>query len=171
MFQINRLETEALRPPAPCFITRREMLVTAGLTTALIAHGGRPTSAQTAELTQEEADNLQIVSDFIAAWNDRDVEKVVSFLADDARFTAGPVGEIGPLGPAAPVFQSFIPQTTSITMTVQPGSTTVHGPLVTHERVDQMRLSDGTTGGTGTWLAVFGLRDRQIVDFLDFQIA
>ena len=170
MLPINTLNAKTLLR-RPGTVTRREMLATAGLATAMVAHPGRPMTAQTAGMTQEEADNLQVVSDFIAAWNIRDVEKVLSFLSDDARFTAGPVGEIGPLGPAAPVFQSFIPQTTSITMTVKPGSTTSNGPLVTHVRDDQMRLNDGTTGGTGTWLAVFGLRDRKIVDFLDFQIA
>ena len=56
-------------------------------------------------------------------------------------------------------------------MTMKPGSMMARGPMVTHERVDEMNLLDGTTGGSGTWVRVFGLRDRKIVDFIDFQIA
>ena len=88
-------------------------------------------------------ENVQVVADFIAAWNARDVE----------------------------IFREFIPRTKSITMTMKPGSMMARGPMVTHERVDEMNLLDGTTGGSGTWVRAFGLRDRKIVDFTDFQIA
>jgi limonene-1,2-epoxide hydrolase len=55
-------------------------------------------------------------------------------------------------------------------MIVAAGSTMARGPIVTHERVDAMRMPDGATNGSGTWFAVFGLRDRKIVDFIDYQI-
>ena len=151
-------------------MTRREMLTTAGLAAAVLGHADQA-EAQAAQMTAEERENVQVVADFIAAWNARDVERVVSFLAEDARFAAGSIGRFGPLRPPAPIFREFIPRTKSITMTVNPGSTRARGPMVTHERVDEMNLLDGTTGDSGTWFAVFGLRDRKIVDFIDFQIA
>ena len=168
--EIDRLQPENPRAELAGPLTRRELLVTAGLAGALVGHYGRRVEAQGAQPTPEQEENVEVVADFIAAWNARDVEKVESFLAEDARFAAGRVGSIGPLGPAAQVFRGFIPQTRSIIMTVKPESTTARGPIVTHERVDEMRLQDGTTTGSGTWFAVFGLRDRKIVDFIDFQI-
>ena len=70
-----------------------------------------------------------------------------------------------------PLFDNFIGSTTSVKMTVKAGSQQARGPMVTHERVDQMVLQNGTTNGSGTFFAVFGLRDGKIVDFIDFQIA
>ena len=168
--KIDRLQPDTPRAASPAAVTRRAVLGTAGLTAALAWYDGRHVEARGAQPSAEERENVEVIDNFIAAWNARDVEKVVSFLAEDARFTAGRVGSIGPLGPAAPVFRGFIPQTASISMTVTPGSTMARGPIVTHERVDGMRMPNGATTGSGTWFAVFGLRDRTIVDFTDYQI-
>ena len=151
--------------------SRRSALTAAGLAMAgmtITASGAR---AQGRATTAGEKANLKVVDDFIAAWNTRDAAKVASFLAPDARFTAGPIGSFGPLKPPKPQFDAFIARTKSIRMTVKPGTQSAIGPMVTHERVDEMVLQDGTTQGSGTWFAVFGLKGGKIVDFIDFQIA
>lgn len=150
--------------------TRREALSTAGLA-ALALGTGAHAEAQSRTLTAEEKANIKVVDDFIAAFNARDVKRIASYLAEDARFSAGPIGKFAPLRPPMPGFESFINSTTSVKMTVKPGSTQARGPMVTHERVDRMVLQNGTTNGSGTWFGVFGLRGGKIVDFIDFQIA
>ena len=55
-------------------------------------------------------------------------------------------------------------------MTVTPGTTWARGPVVTHERTDDMEQPNGT-GASGRFIAVFTLRDGKIVDFIDFNFA
>lgn len=151
-------------------VSRRDALTAAGLAAATLGLSAS-VHAQRAEPTAEERTNMKVIDDFLAAWNRRDAAGVAAFLAPDARFSAGPIGKFGPLGPPTPAFNAFIARTKTISMTVKPGSTRAVGPMVTHERVDRMVLQDGTNQGSGTWFAVFGLRDGRIVDFIDFQIA
>lgn len=151
-------------------ITRRTAL-TAGGTAAIVLGLGRHAVAQSRAMTSEEKANIKVVDGFIAAFNARDVDTVNTFLAADARFSAGFIGKFAPLRPPAPLFAAFIGRTTSVSMTVKPGSQQARGPMVTHERVDRMKLQDGTTSGSGTFFAVFGLKDGKIVDFIDFQLA
>lgn len=149
--------------------SRRSALTAAGLALAGMSIGAPAAKAQGRPMTAEEKANLKVVDDFIAAWNTRDAAKVATFLAPEARFSAGPIGQFAPL--RAPQFDGFIARTKSIRMTVKPGTQSAHGPMVTHERVDEMVLQDGSTQGSGTWFGVFGLKGGRIVDFIDFQIA
>jgi limonene-1,2-epoxide hydrolase len=150
-------------------LSRRQALAAAGF--AMTALGvSRQAGAQGRTPTTEERTNMKVIDDFIAAFNARDTEKVNACLSPDARFSAGFIGKFAPLRPPAPLFAGFIARTTSVKMTVKAGSTEARGPMVTHERVDQMVLQDGTTNGSGTFFAVFGLRDKKIVDFIDFQL-
>src|SRR3954471_7758775 len=87
-------------------VSRREALGTV----ALMAASGlaRDAGAQTQPMDAEQMANVQVVADFIAAWNARDAAKVASYLAADARFSAGRIGAFAPLRPPVPLFNAFI---------------------------------------------------------------
>lgn len=123
-----------------------------------------------AGLNDLERANVAIIDGFLAAWNRRDIEGVLSFLAEETTFAAGPVDGLPQLSNPAPLYEQFIAQTRSIKMTVKPGSTRAVGPIVTHERVDEMVMKDGSDFGSGTWFAVFALQEGKIVSFIDYQI-
>ena len=122
------------------------------------------TSAQTR--TPEEQKNVEAIDSFIAAWNARDAARVMAFFADDARFA---VGAAGKTQFQRPDFTTFISGAKSLNMTVTPGSTWAKGPVVTHERTDEIEMSNGSRQASGTYIAVFTLRDGKIVDFIDFR--
>lgn len=149
-------------------VTRRHVLVTGGLT-ALGAAGLRSeVTAQSVRLSDEERANIQVIDDFVAAWNAKDATKVMAFFTDDARFAVGPIGKT----PAfrKPDFVKFIQDAKSLKMTVTPGSTWARGPVVTHERTDEIVNTAGSRNPSGVFIAVFALRDRKIVDFIDFLV-
>jgi limonene-1,2-epoxide hydrolase len=149
---------------------RRRRVLTGGMAAAVLGFTAR-SGAQSSPLTVEEQANLKVVEDFVAAWNAKDVAKMTSFLAEDARFSAGPIGKFAPLRPARAILEPFLGRLAAVKMTVKPGSPAARGPMVTHERTDEMKTVDGSTSGSGTYFGVFGLRDRKIVDFIDFQIS
>jgi ketosteroid isomerase-like protein len=114
----------------------------------------------------EEQRNIQVIDSFIAAWNARDAARVMAFFADDARFA---VGAPGKTQFQKPEFTTFINGAKSLKMTVAPGSTWAKGPVVTHERTDDIEMANGSRQASGTYVAVFTLRDGKIVDFIDFR--
>lgn len=121
-------------------------------------------------LNEQERANVAIIDGFLAAWNRRDTEGVLSFLAEGATFAAGPFDGLPQLSNPAPLFKHYIARTQSIKMTVKPGTTRAVGPIVTHERVDEMVMKDGSDFGSGIWFAVFALKEGKIVSFIDFQL-
>ena len=148
-------------------VSRRRALRTVGLGAAAIGltrSTGAAAQMQMAALTAEEKANIQVVNDFIAAWNAKDGAKAMSLFADDARFAVGAIGKT----PAfrKPDFAATIKSASSIQMTITPGTTWARGPVVTHERVDDIQLPQRRL--QGKYIAVFTLRDRKIVDFIDF---
>ena len=143
----------------------RSVAVAAAVAIVLAAPVGA--LAKTPRLTPEEKANIQTISSFVAAWNAKDAAKVMSFFAKDARFSVGEVGKT----PAfqKPDFAGMIQGAASIKMTITPGTTWAHGPVVTHERVDDIRL--GPNGRiAGRYIAVFTLREGKIVDFTDYTL-
>ena len=122
--------------------------------------------AQGAAPTAEEQANIQVITDFIAAWNAHDAAKVMSFFAEDARFA---VGAPGKTQFQKPDFVMFITGAKQLKMTVTPGSTWAKGPVVTQERTDDIEMANGSRGASGTYIAVFTLKDKKIVDFIDFR--
>lgn len=148
-------------------INRRMALATAGV--GLLAMGlSREAAAQAAPLTAQERANMKVIEDFIAAWNAKDGAKVMTYFAEDARFSGGALGNTRPW--AKPNFEGFITNAKRVKMTVTPGTTWARGPVVTHERQDDIETAQGT-GPSGRFIAVFTLRDGRIVDFLDFNFA
>jgi ketosteroid isomerase-like protein len=123
--------------------------------------------AQTsAPLSAQEKANLQVIDDFFAAWNARDGAKVMSFLADDARFAAGEIGKT----PAytKPNFAGLLSTAKSVSMVITPGTRWARGPVVTNEHVDRIVMGNDREIA-GKYLAVFTLRDGKIVDFTDYE--
>lgn len=153
----------------PGMLTRREAISAASLA-ALGLGTDSILEAQARQLTTEESANMKVVDEFVAAFNARDPRRIVSCLAEDARFAAGPIGKFPALQNPVKMFESFITTTKSMKMTVRPGTQQAHGPMVTHVRVDEVVMQNGSTNGSGLWFAVFGLRGGKIVDFIDFQI-
>src|SRR6476660_4002714 len=102
--------------------------------------------AQSAALTVEEEQNIQVITDFVAAWNAHDAAKVMSFFAEDARFA---VGAPGKTQFQKPDFAMFITGARSLKMTVTPGSTWAKGPVVAQERTDDIEMANGSRAASG----------------------
>lgn len=119
-----------------------------------------------AALTAREKANLQVIDEFIAAWNAKDAAKVMSFFAADARFAAGGIGKT----PAytKPNFAALVSEAKSISMVITPGTAWARGPVVTHERADRIVMGNGREIA-GKYIAIFTLRDGKIVDFTDYE--
>lgn len=118
-------------------------------------------------LTTEEQTNIEVIDSFVAAWNARDPAKVMSFFAEDARFSVGFIGKTP--DPQKPDFlRGVVESAVTLKMRVTPGTTWARGPVVTHERIDEIVLPEQDI--SGKFIAVFTLRDSQIVDFIDFLV-
>lgn len=122
-----------------------------------------------AAMTAQEKANMQVIDDFIAAWNAKDGAKVMSFFSDDARFAVGEIGKTP--APNKPNFAGLLSGAKSVSMVITPGTKWARGPVVTHERVDKIVANMGGTERTiaGKYIAVFTLRDGKIVDFTDYE--
>lgn len=116
-------------------------------------------------LTTEEKANVETIEAFIAAWNAKDCANAIAFFAEDFRFTVGKIGKTPDF--SQPDFTAIIDKAVSVDMVITPGATWARGPVVTHERVDDIPFPDGARL-KGKYIAVFTLRDGKIVDFLDF---
>ncbi len=116
-------------------------------------------------LTAEEKANVETIDAFIAAWNAKDSAKAITFFADDFRFTVGKVGKTPDF--SQPDFATTINNAVSVDLVITPGTTWARGPVVCHERMDDIPFLDGTRI-KGKFIAVFTLRDGKIVDYLDF---
>lgn len=118
-------------------------------------------------LTTEEKANIATIDGFIAAWNAKDTDRAVACLAQDFRFTFGRIGRTPDF--SQPDLAAMMQSATDVDMAITPGTTWARGPVVTHERVDDIRFRGGTKLG-GKFIAIFTLRNGRIVDFIDYEI-
>jgi limonene-1,2-epoxide hydrolase len=147
-------------------VSRRKVLSASGAGIAAAVIAG-PAAAQTsAAFTAQEKSNMQVIDDFIAAWNAKDGTKVQSFFADDARFAVGEIGKTPSF--TKPNFGGLIGGAKSVSMVITPGTRWARGPVVTHERTDNIVMGNDRVIA-GKYIAVFTLRDGKIVDFVDFE--
>ena len=146
-------------------VARRSAVAVMGMAAAALIAAPAAAIGRTPPLTAEEKANIKTVDSFVAAWNAKDGAKVMSFFADDARFAVGDIGKT----PAyqKPDFAGLIQGASSIKMTITPGTTWARGPVVTHERVDEIILGPNRKIA-GKYIAVFTLRGGKIVDFTDY---
>jgi limonene-1,2-epoxide hydrolase len=144
-------------------LTRRSAVRAAGLGLATIACV--PGRADAAEWTTGEKANAQVVSDFCAAWPSHDIDKIMSFFAENCAYrmleTQDPIK-----GKQAVMdrIKSFLASVQSFEVL----ETFAKGPIVFNERHDHF-----TGGGLKMWhgVGVFFVKDGKIVEWSDYTIS
>jgi limonene-1,2-epoxide hydrolase len=144
-------------------LTRRSAFTTAGLGLATIA--SLPGRADAAEWTATEKTNVQVVSDFCAAWQSRDIDKIMSFFGDNCayRITESQEPKKGRQA-VMDTIKSFLDRVQKFDVI----ETFAKGPMVFNERHDHF-----TGGQLKMWhgVGVFFLKDGKIVEWYDYTIS
>jgi limonene-1,2-epoxide hydrolase len=140
---------------------RRRFLVT-GLGAVALAGFGR--GAEAAEPTALEKANMQVVSDFCAAWPRHDLERILSFFADNGAYrmteTMEPVKGREALTARIKTIISNVDRFEIL-------DTFARGPMVVNERIDRFsNFQLKSWHGVG----VFFLKDGKIVEWYDYTI-
>ncbi len=141
-------------------LTRRKALRTSvGIATALTL----PSSVRAAESAAEKA-NIQIVNDFCASWQRHDLEKIMSFFAENGAYRVTETQE--PIKGKAAVqdrVKSFLDRVGKFEVL----DTWAKGPMVFNERKDYF-----TAGPLKMWhgVGVFFLKEGKIVEWYDYTI-
>jgi limonene-1,2-epoxide hydrolase len=144
-------------------LTRRSAVATAGLGLAAIA--GMPTRADAAEWTAAEKANVQVVDNFCAAWPSHNVDKIMSFFAENCAYRMSETQQPNQGRQAVrDRIKSFLDQVQSFEVL----ATFAKGPMVFNERHDHF-----TGGPLKMWhgVGVFFLKDGKIVEWYDYTIA
>jgi limonene-1,2-epoxide hydrolase len=111
------------------------------------------------------ADSKQLVLDFLASWQGRDIDHIMSFFTDESVYHNVPVQPIRGVAPIREIFEAFLREFRTASLDVvaavaEPG-------LVIAERVDRFQTNTGkevllpVTG-------VFVVDDRKIIRFSDY---
>lgn len=124
---------------------------------------GCATSPEAAPNPAETA-NVQVVDDFIAAWDDPD--RAVMFLAPEAsvRMIEDQPPIVGQKA-IAEAFKRFM--TPGLTLTVETLETTVHGPVVMNKRIDTLK-TEGKPDQVFPVVGVFLVKDGKITEWTDY---
>jgi limonene-1,2-epoxide hydrolase len=141
----------------------RRTFLTAGAGVAALNAFGTPVGA--AELTAAESANVQVVTDFCAAWPSHDLDKLMAFFADAGayRMTETMEPAKGREAVAARI-KGILNQVVKFEVL----ETFARGPMVINERIDRF-----SGGQLKTWrgVGVFFLKDGKIVEWYDYTIA
>jgi limonene-1,2-epoxide hydrolase len=124
------------------------------------------TSAGAADRTPGEQTNVQVVTDFCAAWSTRDISKALPFLADDCvyRMTETTPPAHGHDGVIERLKKSV---DSSSLVEFRILETSAAGPIVINHRVDRFMMPQPLTWeGVG----VFFLKDGKIKEWSDYTI-
>jgi limonene-1,2-epoxide hydrolase len=144
-------------------LTRRSAFTTAGFGLAAIA--GMPTLANAAEWTAAEKANVQVVNDFCAAWPSHNIDKIMSFFAENCAYRVTEAQEPNK-GRQAVMdrIKSFVDRVQGFDVI----ETLAKGPMVFNERHDHF-----TSGPLKMWhgVGVFFLKDGKIVEWYDYTIS
>jgi len=143
--------------------TRRSAFTTAGLGLAAIASmRGR---AEAAERTDTEKANVQVVNDFCAAWPSHNLDRIMSFFAEDCAYRMSEKMEPNK-GRQAVIdrIKSFLDSVQNFEVI----DTFAKGPMVFNERHDHFM-----GGPLKMWhgVGVFFLKDGKIVEWYDYTIS
>jgi limonene-1,2-epoxide hydrolase len=141
---------------------RREFLATGLGAVALV---GMSRTAEAAEPTALEKANMQVVKDFCAAWPSHDLEKILSFFADNGAYRMTETME------PAKGREALTARIKTIINNVDGFDildTWARGPMVVNERTD--RFSNFVLK---RWhgVGVFFVKDGKIVEWYDYTIA
>jgi limonene-1,2-epoxide hydrolase len=147
-------------PTAAPLSRRTALTVAVGITAALT----RSTRAHASEWTDAEKANVQLVNDFCAAWPSHDLERVMSFFADNAAYRVSETQE--PIKGKEAVRQRIMGFLDRVQQ-FEVRETFAKGPMVFNERIDHF---DG--GPLKSWhgVGVFFLKDGKIVEWYDYTI-
>lgn len=143
--------------------TDRRGFLSAGL--GAVALAGVGAAAEAAEPTALEKANMQVVKDFCAAWPSHDLEKILSFFADNGAYRMTETME------PAKGREALTARIKTIINNVDGFEildTFARGPMVVNERMD--RFSNFVLK---SWhgVGVFFLKDGKIVEWYDYTIA
>ena len=143
-------------------LSRRNALSAAGAGLAWVAS---TREAAAADWTPAERANVRVVNDFCAAWPSHDLQKLMSFFADDGAYRMSERQEPSKGRQAVTAkISSFLGNVVDL----QVLETFARGPMVFNERIDHFRnLNIQSWHGVG----VFFLRDGKIVEWYDYTIA
>lgn len=148
--------------PSQTVLSRRNALSAAG---AGLAWLGLTREAAAADWTPAERANVRVVNDFCAAWPSHDLQKVMSFFADDGAYRMSERQEPSKGRQAVTEkISGFIGNVVKFEVL----ETFARGPMVFNERIDHFQnLNLKSWHGVG----VFFLRDGKIVEWYDYTIA
>jgi limonene-1,2-epoxide hydrolase len=141
----------------------RRLFMTAGA--GALAVAGLPSRARAAEMTAGEKANVQIVTDFCAAWSSHDSAKVMSFFSDAVAYRMTETAE------PAKGREAVTARVKGIIDRVERFEvldTFARGPMVVNERIDRF-----SSGALKAWrgVGVFFLKDGKIVEWYDYTIS
>ena len=143
-------------------LSRRNALTAAGVGLACL---GFPRGAAAADWTPAERANVRVVNDFCAAWPSHDLQKIMSFFADDGAYRMSERQEPAKGRQAVTAkINSFLGNVLKLDVL----ETFARGPMVFNERIDHFQNM-----GLKSWhgVGVFFLRDGKIVEWYDYTIA
>jgi limonene-1,2-epoxide hydrolase len=145
-------------------LTRRSAFRTAGLGLGTMACMSGPATAS--EWTVAEKANVQVVNDFCAAWPSHDIDKIMSFFAENCAYRMTEAQE------AIKGRQAVMDRIKSFLDAVQGFEvieTFAKGPMVINERHDHFKGG----GPLKMWhgVGVFFLKDGKIAEWSDYTIS
>jgi limonene-1,2-epoxide hydrolase len=144
-------------------VTRRSTFASAGLGLAAIA--GLRGRADAAEQTADEKANIRVVNDFCAAWPSHDIDRIMSFFAEDCAYRMSETQQPNK-GRQAVVdrIKSFLGSVQGFEVI----ETFAKGPMVFNERHDHF-----LGGPLKMWhgVGVFFLKGGKIVEWYDYTIS
>jgi limonene-1,2-epoxide hydrolase len=144
---------------------RRTFLISTGALGAAATFGGANT-ADASERTSGEQANVNVVTDFCAAWSTRDIKKVLPFLADDCVYRMSETTP--PANGHAGVIQrlkTWVDTASLVEFRVL--DTMATGPIVINHRIDRFMTAQPLTWeGVG----VFFVKDGKIKEWSDYTI-
>ncbi|MGB6946787.1 MAG: nuclear transport factor 2 family protein [Bryobacteraceae bacterium] len=144
-------------------VTRRSTFTAAGL--GLAAMAGMQIRAEGAELTAAEKANVQVVNDFCAAWPSHNIDRIMSFFAEDCAYRMSETQQPNQ-GRRAVLdrIRSFVHNVGGFEVI----ETFAKGPMVFNERHDHFTgLPLKMWHGVG----VFFLKEGKIVEWYDYTIS
>jgi limonene-1,2-epoxide hydrolase len=147
----------------PTSLSRRSAFQTAGIGLAAMACFSGPAAA--AEWTAIEKANVLTVNDFCAAWASHDVDKIMSFIAENCAYRMTETSDAIKGRPAVlERIKSFVNAVQGFDVI----ETFAKGPMVVNERFDHFK-----GGPLKKWhgVGVFFLKDGKIAEWSDYTIS
>jgi limonene-1,2-epoxide hydrolase len=143
-------------------MTRRSFVASGAVAMAGVGYARR---LEAAELTAQEKANVQVVTDFCAAWSARDLTKIMSCFAESGVYRATETAEpVKGRDAVTARVRGFLDRVERFDVL----DTFARGPMVINERID--RFSSGTLKA---WhgVGVFFLKDGKIVEWYDYTMS